>query len=182
MRKLLSILAVSVLVLTACSDDKGGGGGGNLSAADQEYVDAAMETFDPEEAAPLTEDDGRCIVESMVGVVGADGLKELGIDPESFGGDGSPFPEGLSEEDANDIVDGMDGCVDLSGLFLDAMAADASITDESRDCLADTFDKDFIHLLLVALLTGGEDALGQDSEITTELLAAFQECGGLNGG
>lgn len=174
MRKMTALLTVTLFLLAACA--KGGDGG--LSAADQEYVDAAMATFDPAEAGQMTEDDARCIVESMVGVMGADGLTEVGIEPVDFGSDDNPFPDGLTEETANDIVDGLDECIDLSGIFLDSMAQDDSISADARECLADAFDADLIRSIMVTMLTEGEAALGEDQELTGQLLQVFSECPG----
>ncbi|MGH9084700.1 MAG: hypothetical protein ACRDYW_04555 [Acidimicrobiales bacterium] len=173
MRKLLSVLVSGLFLVAACGDDDGGG---DLSDADQEYVDAAMATYDEEEAAPLTEDDARCIVESMVGQLGTDRLEELGVTPESFGSDDESFPEGLSEDEANGVVDGFESCADMSQLILDGIAEDESISQEAKDCLADAFDEDTVRRLFVTMLTQGEDALQDDPELTSELLSVFSEC------
>ncbi|MGV3759402.1 MAG: hypothetical protein ACO1PW_07635 [Actinomycetota bacterium] len=183
MRKLTPIVLSGLLFLAACGDDDGGGGGGDLSSAEQEYVDAAMAEFDPEEAEPLTEDDARCVVTSMVETLGTDRLEELGITPETFGSeDGAPFPEGLSEDEANGVVDGFDDCLDLGALFTESMAADDSIDDETKECLADAFDGDVIRRLFVTMLTEGEDALSDDPELLQEFMTILQECPGAMGG
>jgi hypothetical protein len=173
MRKLRSVLLLGLLLAAACGDDDGGGG---LSEADQEYVDAAMATYDEEEAAPLTEDDARCIVESMVGQLGSDRLEELGVTPESFGSEDAAFPEGLSEDEANGVVDGFESCIDMNQLFLDGLAEDQSLDQDAKDCLADAFDEDTMRRLFVTMLTEGEDAVQDDPELTSEVLSAFSEC------
>lgn len=185
MRKITITLTVGMLVLlgAACGDDDGGGGGGgDLSSAEQEYVDAAMETFDPEEAEPLTEDEARCMVTSMVDAVGVDTLEDAGLTPESFGEADSPFPEGLTEDQAEGVVDGMEDCFDLSQLFLDGMAEDASLSDEDRECLADAFDGDTVHDLFVTMLSQGEEALQEDPEAMSAILELFSQCPGALGG
>jgi hypothetical protein len=182
MRKLTPIVLSGLLFIAACGDDDGGGGS-DLSAEEQEYVDAAMAEFDPAEAEPLTEDDARCVVTSMVESLGVDRLEELGITPETFGDDdGAPFPEGLTEDEANSVVDGFDGCLDLSALFAESMAGDPSIDDETKECLADAFDSDTVRRIFVTMLTEGEDALGDNPELMQELMGIFQECPGALGG
>ncbi|MFP5255839.1 MAG: hypothetical protein ACLGI8_08340 [Acidimicrobiia bacterium] len=180
MRKLTATALSSLLLLAACGDD-GGGGGGDLSSDEQEYVDAAMAEFDPEQAEPLTEDDARCVVTSMVDSLGVDRLEELGITPASFGTDDAPFPEGLNEDEANDLVDGFDSCIDLPALFTEQMAADPSIDDETKECLEGAFDEDTIRSLFVTMLTEGEDALQEDPELLQELMSILQECPGAMG-
>jgi len=176
MRRLTALVLSGFLLVTAsCGDDDGGEG--DLSSEEQEFVDAAMAEYDAEEAAPLTEDDARCIVQSMVESVGVDRLDELGITPEQFGSqDDAPFPEGLTEEEANGVVDGFEGCIDLSGLFLDGMAEDETLSAEAKECLADAFDEDTIRRIFVTMLTEGEDALEQDEDLMAEFLGIFSEC------
>lgn len=175
MRKIAAMLLSGLFLLGACGDD-GGGGGGDLSSADREYVDAALATFDAEEATPLTESDARCIVESMVGGLGAERLEDLGITPDSFGSDDSPFPEGLEEDEANEIVDGFEGCFDMGEVFLEGLAEDGTLSDEAKECLADAFDDDTIRQIFVTMLTQGEDALQDDPELTSEFMSIFSEC------
>jgi hypothetical protein len=179
MRKLAPIFLIGFLLIgaAACGDDDGGSGSGGLSDKEQEYVDAAMAEYDPEEAKPLTEDDARCIVTSMVEGVGVDRLEDLGITPQQFGSDdGSTFPEGLTDEEANRVVDGFDGCIDLPALFTESLAADASLSDEDKACLDDAFDNDTIRKIFVTMLTQGEDALQDDPELMNEFMAIFQKC------
>jgi hypothetical protein len=170
--RLLPVLVAIVTAAAACSDD---GEGGGRSDEEQEYIDAAMATFDPEEAAPMTEDDAECIVTSMVDEIGVDDLEEAGITPESFGED-EEFPSGLSEEQAGEAVDAIDGCIDLRDLFLEAMAEDESVPEEAQECLAEQFDDEVVRRIMVLTLSEGEDAITGDSELMQELTAAFNEC------
>lgn len=179
MRKLAPAVLSGLLLLgaAACGDDEDGGGGGDLPAEEQEYVDAAMAEYDAEEAEPLTEDDARCIVVSMVDALGVERLEEIGLTPESFADDSDePFPSGLEEDEANQVVDGFEGCFDMSQLFLDEMAADESLPPEARECLAEAFDEDFTRRIFVTMLTKGEAALEEDEELTSELFAAISQC------
>lgn len=183
MRKLTSIAISSLLLFAAACGDDDGGGSGDLSGPEQEFVDAAMAEFDPAEAEPLTEDDARCVVTSMVDSLGLERLEELGITPDSFGSDeGAPFPENLDEDEANDVVDGFEDCLDLGALFAESMASDDALDEETRDCLADAFDKDMVRRLFVTMLTKGEDALEEDPELLGDILGVFAKCPGALGG
>lgn len=179
MRKLTPLLLTGLLLVgaAACGDDDGGSSNGDLSDKDQEFVDAAMDEYDPEQAAPLTEDDARCIVTSMVGAVGADRLEELGITPEQFGSDdSSAFPQGLTEDEANGVVDGFDSCIDLPALFTESLAEDSDLSEDDKACLDDAFDSDTIRQIFVTMLTKGEDALQDDPELMNQFMAIFQKC------
>lgn len=179
MRKLTSIALSSMLFLAAACGDDDGGSGSDLSSEEQEYVDAAMAQFDPEQAEPLTEEEARCVVSSMVSGLGVDRLEELGITPETFGSeDGAPFPENLTEAEANQVVDGFDECLDLGALFAESMAQDDTLDEETKECLADAFDASTVRRLFVTMLTEGEDALAEDPELIEDLMGVFSECPG----
>lgn len=173
MRKLTPLLLSGLLLFAACGDDDGGSG--DLSSADQEFVDAAMEQYDPDEAE-LSEDDARCVAESLVGAVGAERLEDLGISPESFGDDDNPFPEGMEQGEAEDVVEGINSCIDMASLFVDSMAAGGQMSEEAVSCLADAFDQDVIDEIFVTMLTEGEDALQENQELSVKLLDVLQEC------
>jgi len=174
MRKLTPLLLSGLLLFAACGGDDGGGGG-ELSSADQEFVDAAMQQYDPEDTE-LTEDQARCVAESLVGAVGSERLEDLGISPESFGDDDNPFPEGLDQDEAEDVVEGINSCIDMASLFVESMSENGQLSDEAVACLADAFDQATIDEIFVTMLTEGEDALQENQELTVKLLDVFQEC------
>lgn len=175
MRKLLAVLMTSALALAACGgDDKGGGGG--LSAEEQTFVDDAMKGFDAEEAAPITEDDATCMVESFVTNLGVDRLDELEIAPADFASNDESFPSGLKEDEATQVVEGFDGCIDLASLFLDSLAQDQTMSAEARTCLAKAFDRAAVKRIFVTLLTDGEDALTNDKDFMAEMTAVVSTC------
>lgn len=176
MGKLLVVLMTGVLLLAACGGDDKGGGSGGLSAEEQSFVDDAMEGFDAEEAAPITEDDATCMVESFVTNLGVDRLDELEISPADFASDDESFPSGLTADEATQVVDGFEGCIDLSSLFLDSLAQDQSMSEEARTCLAKAFDEAAIQRIFVTLLTDGEDALTADEDFMAEMTAVVSTC------
>jgi hypothetical protein len=169
---------VGLLALTACGDDDGGGGG-DVSSADEEYIDEAVSTFDPEEDAPLTEEDARCLTSSVVQTVGSERLREIGIEPEDFSAGEQEFPPGITDGEANDIVDRLEGCIDLPQLFVDSLSEDTELDAEAVDCLTEQFDDDFVRRLFVSIFTGDSAALGEDSELSNELFAMLGECPGV---
>ena len=171
---------ISLFAVAACGDDDKGGGG-NLSAEEQAYVDEAMSNFDPEEAEPLSEDDARCMVTSMVQAVGVDTLEDAGLTAESFGDDSSTLPEGLTKDQAEDVVDGIDGCIDMSELFLQGMTEDSSLSDDDKKCLADAFDSKTIRDLMVTMLSQGEEGLEDDPAIMSKVFEVFSKCPGAMG-
>lgn len=171
----LAIVVSGLLVLAACGDDDDGGGAGSLSSEEQDYVDAAMVDFDAEEAAPMTKDDAECIVTSMVDVLGTDRLEELGLTPEDFSSTDS-FPEGLTEDEADDVIKGFNECVDMADLFLQEITADQDLSDDAKECLVDAFDEDVINQIFRTVLVKGQDAIQEDQELMSELLKAMAEC------
>jgi hypothetical protein len=176
------VVALLLLGGAACSDEgdatSAGTGAGGLSAAEQAYVDEALEGFDAEREAPMTEADARCIATSMVEGVGVERLEEMGITPESFSDDGD-LPDGAVEEaDAEAMVDGISECIDIRGLFLAGFNEDGSLSAEAEECLADAFDEDLVKRTMVVLLTEGEDALSDDSGVGAEVMQTFLACPG----
>ena len=170
-----AILIVLVVALAACGDDSGGGAGGGLSEEEQAYVDEAMADFDPEDAEPLTEDDARCMVTSLVEEVGVDRLEEIGLSAESFATD-EDLPTNLEEDDAQQVIDSMNGCFDLRELFLAGMAEGEELPAEARACLSDAMDDEFVDQVMLTMLTEGEAALEEDPELRSELMSLFTEC------
>jgi hypothetical protein len=79
-------------------------------------------------------------------------------------------------KEANSVVDGFDGCIDLPALFTESLAADADLSDDDKACLDDAFDSDTIRKIFVTMLTQGEDALQDDPELMNEFMAIFQKC------
>ncbi len=185
MRKVSAVLlAALLLVAPACGDDDDGGDGAasDLSAEEQAFVDEAMQGFEAEEAEPLTEDDARCMVSSMVDRLGVERMEEVGLTAESFSSSSESMPSGLTEDEANGVVDGIDGCVDLHAMILEGIiGAGDDLTEEEQDCIAEVFDEETVRTMFVTMLTEGEDALQENEELMTSVFQAMSECPGLSG-
>jgi hypothetical protein len=183
-RSVAWLVALLLAVAGACADEAdpdgaAGGGDAELTEEEQAYVDAALEDFDPQEEAPMTEDDARCIATSMVEDVGVERLEEMGLSPESFS-EGGELPEGaIAEAEAQDLVDGITECIDVRALFLAGLDEDGSLSPEAEECLTEAFDEELVTRTMVVLLTQGEDALADDSGVGAELMRAFLACPGV---
>ena len=176
------VVALLLVGAAACSEEgdatSDAPGASGLSAAEQAYVEEALEGFDAEREAPMTEADARCIATSLVEGVGVERLEEMGITPESFSDDGD-LPAGAVEEaEAEVMVDGITECIDIRALFLAGFNEDGSLSAEAEECLADAFDEDLVERTMVLLLTDGEDALSDDSGVGAEVMESFLACPG----
>jgi hypothetical protein len=169
------LVALMLAGLTACGDDEPSSNADGLTDEEQDYVDGALEGFDEEEEAPLTEEDARCIATSMVKAVGVDELEAAGITPESFSSD-DEIPEGLEEDQARAIVGGIKGCIDMLELFVEGIAEDTELSEDARACLADQFDDDLVDRLMVTMLTEGEDGLDPSTGVGAEVMQAAFAC------
>jgi hypothetical protein len=168
----LTVLAALAVAVAGCSDDDDGGG--DASADEEAFVDEAMESFDAEAASPLTEDDGRCIVTAMVDAVGVERLEEVDVSPASFTeGD---FPTAFTEGEAEAIVDGIGGCVDLRALFLRSMNEDPALSDQSKECLAGEFDEALVDQLFVSMMTEVETPTNEQTPLMKAMTEAFLAC------
>ena len=77
MRRVLSLLVLSVALVGCGSSGPSGGG----SSGSEPYVDAMMKSYDqhPKKQAGLTSAQVRCIAQGVVDEVGVDKLKALGV-------------------------------------------------------------------------------------------------------
>ena len=189
LRSWLLVIGVVLAFAAGCGDDDSESGGDadtggatetasedDLSDEEQAYVDTAVEGYDAERDAPMTEDDSRCMATAMVQGIGVDRLEEMGITPESFSEDGD-LPEGaVSEADAEAMVAEISTCIDLQDLFLAGFTEDESLSPETIECLTEQFDEDLVTRLMVTLLSEGEDALSADTGAGADLMEAYLAC------
>ena len=186
MRRLLPVLALLTLLTlvlgaTACSsdgDDAGDGGdgestsegadGGTASSGADDYVDALVAYLTGDPTTPLTEDEGRCMAEGIVDIIGADALTSSGVPPEQFAEEG-PDAIGTSAtpEQAEAVAAAYVGCMDSPGAFL--AAGMGATSDEAVACIEDNLDEADLEAFIAAGILAGDD-----SDPPAEVLAMFQ--------
>jgi hypothetical protein len=140
--KAAATAAMVALALTAC----GGGGGGSSRESQTEdgkaYVDAMMSTYSADMG--FTEPQARCIAELAIDTVGVQALEDAGITPDKMNSS-----EGLladytpTTEQADQLVDGVFGCVDFGELMVSQMAADdtVSLPEDKVRCIGNEMAK-----------------------------------------
>lgn len=147
----------------------------------QEYIDALASREAPEGAAlSLSEDEIRCMAEVQVDVVGVDRLAER-YTPEELRDliqEDADFDLDLgdpTEEEAEQVVDGMDRCWD----FLETMRSQAadvpSATPEMSACISEALDDSFLRQAMI------DDTMErEDTELGTTIAVRVQDqCGHL---
>lgn len=176
----LVLTGLAMLGLVACGDDSGGGSSsGNLSAEEQEYVDAMMTSLKADDSAPFSDDEGRCLAEGMVTAVGVDTLKEAGITPADIGGDGNLVFGELPKEKTDALVSlFFDGkCFDFGKLIAAGMAQDPSVSlpTDKAECLGDKMsESEEFRQAFVASVTGDDSV--DPFESVGDIFQIFADC------
>lgn len=151
------------LVLSGC------GGGDEAQAA--EAISASM-MEDSDDEFTVDQEQADCVGEGMVDEIGVDKLQEYGIltdDLTSEGAEGlgdTPMEEGDADSAADVIV----SCVDAEEMMAEQMAADATMTDEQKECVSEALDEDALKQMFSLIFQGKEDQATQD------LMGPLMEC------
>ncbi|MEN9646194.1 MAG: hypothetical protein RL238_2863 [Actinomycetota bacterium] len=159
-----AVASLALVGLAGCGDDSSSGSGaGDLSAEEQEYVDAMMTSLQADDTAPFTDEEGKCLAEGMITTIGVDTLKEAGITPESIGSDGDVTFPNLAEDKSAKLVDlFFDGdCFDFGSLMATAIAQDPSVSIpiDKAECIGDKIaDSDGFKEAFIASVTGDDSA------------------------
>lgn len=176
-----AIASLALVGLAACGDDSssGSGGGGDLTAEEQEYVDAMMTSLQADDTAPFTDEEGRCIAEGMVTTVGVDTFKEAGITPESIAGDGDVTFPNLPKEKSDKLVTLFFGgdCFDFGALMATAIAQDPSVSipAEKAECIGDKMaESDGFKEAFIASVSGDDSA--DPFESVGDIFQIFADC------
>jgi hypothetical protein len=146
------------------SGDKGGGGDR------QKLIDALSGSGADDEFSKEQID---CMVPGMVDAIGVDRLIKAGAldnpdaDFEDLGLD-------LSDDEAGDLFDAMDKCVDLREQFIQGMSGQA--TPDQAQCFSDNIDDDTFRSMMVTAFTEGQEAMTNDATFTAAIQAAATKC------
>jgi hypothetical protein len=181
MKKAALVLAgLAMLGLAACGDDSSSsGGGGELTAEEQEYVDAMMSSLNADETSPFSEEEGKCLAEGMITSVGVDTLKEAGITPADLGGEENIVFGDLPKEKTDALVSlFFDGeCFDFGKLIAAGMAQDPSVSlpSEKAECLGDKMsESEEFRQAFVASVTGDDSV--DPFESVGDIFQIFADC------
>ena len=172
----LTVMALGTLV--ACGEDDGGGSGGESSLDEgQEYIDAMVADSDNE---GLPAEDIECYARSFVDAVGVDALQGAGVTPEDMSSDASlnDFDITFDDTQVDAFWSDLNECMDVRAFFLESLAADGEISDETVDCLDERMDDDLIKRFIVGAVTEGEDAFQEDDQLTRDLASVLTDCRG----
>jgi hypothetical protein len=170
---------LALVGLVSCGDDSSSGGGGDLTAEEQEYVDAMMTSLKADETAPFSDEEGQCLAEGMVKAVGVDSLKEAGITPADIGGDGDVVFGDLPKEKTDQLVSlFFEGeCFDFGALMASAIAQDPSVSipGEKAECIGDKMsESDEFKQAFVASVTGDDSV--DPFESVGDIFQIFADC------
>lgn len=172
--------SLALVGLAACGDDSSSGSGaGDLTAEEQEYVDAMMASLQADDTAPFTEEEGQCLAEGMVTGIGVDTLKEAGITPESIADGGDVAFPNLPEDKAEKLIAVFFGgdCFDFGSLMATAIAQDPSVSipAEKAECIGDKMaDSEGFKEAFVASVTGDDSV--DPFESVGDIFQIFADC------
>ena len=188
MRTMVVLIAAGALALGACGgdDDDTSGPDGDVSTEEQPYVDAIAGQFrsgDDSEMQLLGEQ-ADCVAPRWVDTIGVDTFEEHDVTPEDIT---DPDEDelttlGLDEDQGNELYDAFEACdVDVPALLIDSLGTDDELDEETRSCLADALDGDLVRSLMVAVVTKGDAALTEDSDLSDDFTAAITGCAPTDG-
>ena len=152
-KKMGLVLVALVMVLAAC------GGGGGLSAEEQAKADeiTAELIADPSAENPFADEEkASCFSEGLVGELGLDRINELdtggGVD-EGFGN--------MTAEEQSAVADLAIDCIDMQA-YMGEMLANAGLSQDQADCVAEGLNDDLIKQLFLAQISGADVTANED--------------------
>jgi hypothetical protein len=171
-------LVATVSLVAGCSS---GSSNSSSGASKQDYVDAAMKTYDPS-TLPVSKAQARCLVGGVIDVVGVDKLHSLGITPKELA-QGDPFEslgKKLSTEEAGKLSDVMFGgkCVDPAVLLSqDLQGSLQQLSPTERTCFIDKLAKtpEFKQSVTNEML--GKSASSPFTSDPSAVTGIMQQCG-----
>lgn len=169
--KTIGAILVIALIAAAC------GGGSDEDDALIEAIAAQFEEDPPPEDFDF---DSNCMAKAIVNELG--GAKEIeekfGVTAEGIADGQEADDLGLSEDQANGVVDKMWGCGDFSQLMFFGLAE--SMSDDDASCMTDEIGEDLIKQLVASSFMGDAgEALGAEAgeEFFEKAFGAAAACG-----
>lgn len=149
MKKLAAVAFAAALMLAGCGGDSktdAGSGGAKLSGDDKKAFDAVLAGLQKDGPEGITEAQMTCTAEKVVKSLGAKRVLEVDFSQEDV--------TTLTEAEATKVYDSLNGCADLSKLFVSAISEGGEISDKSADCIVKGLPKDFLKKSLIDEFTG----------------------------
>lgn len=134
--------AAVMFALAACGGDDGGSGGKDSQSDEgKAYVEAMMSSYDA--SMGFDETQARCIAELAIDTVGVSTLKDAGITPENMDSSDNLLADYTpTEAQADQLVDGVFGCVDFGELMVAQMGSeDIDLPEDKVRCIGDEMAK-----------------------------------------
>ena len=69
--------------------------------------------------------------------------------------------------------------MDVRAAFVEGLTEGENMSEETVDCLEDAIDDDLLKRVLVTSLMEGEDALQEDQDLMSDLIAVLSDCPGV---
>jgi hypothetical protein len=172
---LVGIAALLGLATLACGgdDDEGGDGGGGSNGDREKLIESLSGSA--AEDGEFSEEEAECMVPGMVDAIGVERLMEAGA-ADNPDADFEELGIDVTDEEAGELFDAMNECVDLREKFVAGMTEGGDATEEQAQCLSGAIDDDTFKTLIVTSLVEGEEALNENAELTTAVQEAAVEC------
>lgn len=158
-----------------------GGGGGD--ADEGAYVDALSGTLQ-DAGADWTTAEADCMAAAIVDVTGADLWVDSGVTPDDIANAGSSADSPgillgagtISDDQADDILDGWEDCVDYNEKFAETLRGEAGVEDDQIPCIAGGLEASG------AVREGFKQTFTQevsqpDDSILQAIVTVFETCG-----
>jgi hypothetical protein len=176
LRRTLVLLVPLLLVTGACSGDDGS----DLPADAQAYADAfAQDLADEDDGFGVSADQGDCIGEAIMGVLGVKVFEDAGVAPVDLGGSESPgqlLGEGtVTEAQAAEITDAWKDCVDLVHEFALRSGDQFDLDAGSLDCYEESLEESEILDEYLDVSFRAADTAAGDS-VLRRIVGLVQEC------
>jgi hypothetical protein len=165
MKRSAAALCVALFLLTGCGGGEDDDAKANIKASLLEEDSSVVAD------TQLTDEQAECFSDGIVDEVGVDKLQEYELLNEDLEIIKDANPTDMSKDDANAMAGVMTGCVDMTKLIEEQIAASGSeLTDEQKSCITDAIDEDAIEEGLAASFQG------ETENPMEEMTGALMQC------